>query len=427
MPFRNRRTVLALAAATATVLVAGCGSNGNSTASSGGGVVQLSMLTGFTGPDKPGYDALVAEFNSTHPTIKVTMTVEPWAAIGQKLPASWATGQGPDLATPSSDPGAIFNYIKTSSAMALDSAVGTGTDKINSSAFPASVKSAFTVDNKLYAVPANLATLVLYYNKDLFTKAGIAAAPTTEDEFVADAKRLTVSSGDKPSQYGLSLADNATIQMWPILQWMSGGDIIGSNNCSDINSAASVAALTKWSQLVSQSHISPIGQSGADADTLFSSKKAAMEINGPWAAAGYQKAGINLGIAEVPVGSAGPTTLASTVPLMIERTTRHAAEAQTFLAWYTGKTAQTKFSTLSGFPPARTDLGAAVASNATVAIFAKALPYARLYLAGQPNATKIDSDVYVPFIQKIERGADVQSAANDAAKAINALTTCKAG
>jgi ABC-type glycerol-3-phosphate transport system substrate-binding protein len=412
------------AGSAAALLAAGCGSSASSGTSSGG-VVHLSMLTGFTGPDEPSYQALIKQFNATHPDIQVTMTVEPWATVGQKLPASWATGQGPDLATPSSDPGSIFNYIKTNSVLALNPAAGTGANQIDSAAFPSSVKSAFTVSGKLYAVPANLATLSLYYNKDLFARAGITSPPATEAEFIADAKKLTVSSGGKVSQYGLSLADNNTIQMWPILQWMSGGDIIGPNNCATINDPASVAALTQWSQLVSRSHVSPVGQTGADADTLFSSRKAAMEINGPWAAAGYKTAGINLGIAKVPVGSAGPVTLASTVPLMIERTTAHAAQAEQFLAWYTSKTAQTKFSELSGFPPARTDLTSAVSANPTVAVFASALPYARLYLAGQPNATQIDTDVYVPLIQKITRGANVQSSANSAAQQINNLTGCK--
>ncbi len=107
---------------------------------------------------------------------------------------------------------------------------------------------------------------------------------------------------------------------------------LGPNDCATINDPASVGALTQWSQLVSVDHISPVGQTGADADTLFAARKAALEINGPWAAAGYQSAGINLGIAPVPVGSAGPVTLASTVPLMIERTTPHAAQAEEFLA-----------------------------------------------------------------------------------------------
>lgn len=420
---RHGRAACLGAAVAASALVAGCGNNGVASSSSDG-VVQLTMLTGFTGPDEPSYQALVTEFNKTHPKIHVTMSAEPWATVAQKLPASWATGGGPDLATPSSDPGSIFNYISTNSVLPLDSAVGTGSGRIDSSAFPASVRSAFTVNGHLYAVPANMATLVLYYNKDMFAAAGIADAPKTEADFVADAKKLTVGSGGKVSQYGLSLADNNTIQMWPILQWMNGGDIVDAKGCAVVDSAASVSALTQWSRLVIQDHISPVGQAGADADTLFSSRKAAMEINGPWAAAGYKSAGINLGIAEVPVGSAGPVTLASTVPLMIERNGPHTAQAEEFLAWYTDKAAQTQFSQSSGFPPARTDLGDAVSSNPTVSLFAQALPYAKLYLAGQPKSTSIDSDVYVPMIQQIERGADVQSATKSAAEQIDKLTGC---
>lgn len=431
-PAIRRTGVAALAAGAALLLAAGCGDNGGSTfgaaggsgsdAQSSDGVTELTMLTGFTGPDKPSYDALITEFNRTHPKIHVTMTVEPWATVGQKLPASWATGQGPDIAAPSSDPGSIFQYIKTNSAAPLQSATGTGDGRIDASAFPAAVRSAFTVDGKLYAVPANVATLVLYYNKKLFADAGITDPPATEAEFVADAKKLTKGSGT-PTQYGLSLADHDTIQMWPVLQWMNGGDILGSDGCSTVNSAASVSALQTWSRLVEQDHISPVGQAGADADTLFSAGKAAMEINGPWAAAGFRSAGIDLGIAQVPVGSAGPVTLASTVPLMVERTSHHTEQAEQFLAWWTSTAAQTKFSSVSGFPPARTDVSSSL--TPTAATFAAALPHARLYLAGQPNATAIDTDVYVPMIQKITRGADVQSSADSAAKQIDQLTGCR--
>src|SRR6185312_10195618 len=209
---RRGRTAAAVATlTTVAAALAGCGNNGVSSTSADG-VVQLTMLTGFTGPDESSYQALITEFNKTHPKIHVTMSVEPWATVAQKLPESWATGQGPDLATPSSDPGSIFNYINTNSVLPLTSATGTGDDQIDSAAFPSSVRDAFTVNGQLYAVPANMATLVLYYNKDMFTAAGITSAPTTEADFIADAKKLTLGSGGKTTQYGLSLADNNTIQ-----------------------------------------------------------------------------------------------------------------------------------------------------------------------------------------------------------------------
>jgi ABC-type glycerol-3-phosphate transport system substrate-binding protein len=108
---RNRRRLIGAAAiaASAALALTACGSSSSGSAGSGG-VVKLTMLTGFTGSDLPSYQALVKQFNEAHPDIQVTMTTEPWATVAQKLPASWATGQGPDLATPASDPSSIFHY-----------------------------------------------------------------------------------------------------------------------------------------------------------------------------------------------------------------------------------------------------------------------------------------------------------------------------
>lgn len=400
------------------LMTAGCGSG---TGSTDDDVVSLSLWTGFTGPDRPAYEALVKQFNDSHSKIKVTMDVQPWDAIGQKLPGAWATGQGPDLATPNFDPGVLFTYVKTNSLLPLDEAAGDGDTKLNTSLFPKAVTTAFTIDGKLYAAPANMATLVLYYNKAMLAADGVSV-PATADEFAAAAKKLTKSDGAKVTQYGVSLADHATIQMWPILQWMNGGDIVDAQGCATIAQPASVQALQSWADLVVKDKVSPVGQTGADADTLFSAKKAAMEINGPWAAAGFKAAGIDLGIAAIPVGAGGPVTLASTVPLAIGKSTKHKAQALEFLAWWTGKTAQASFSDASGFPPVRTDV---TPSNPIVAPFAAGLPNARLYLPGLSTSAKIDSDVYVPLIGKITRGDAVAPAAQAAADAINKITGCK--
>ncbi|MGN9907852.1 ABC transporter substrate-binding protein [Phytohabitans sp. LJ34] len=396
----------------------GCGSG---TAGTDDGVVELSLWTGFTGPDRPAYEALVKQFNDSHPKIKVTMDVQPWDAIGQKLPGAWATGQGPDLATPNFDPGVLFNYVRTNSLLPLDEAIGDGDTKINSVLFPKTVTSAFTIDGKLYAAPANMATLVLYYNKAMLAADGVSV-PKTADELTTAAKKLTKTDGGKVTQYGISLADRQTIQMWPILQWMNGGDIVDAKGCATIAEPASVQALQTWADLVAKDKVSPVGQTGADADTLFSAKKAAMEINGPWAAAGFKEAGIDLGIAAIPVGPGGPVTLASTVPMAIGKSTKHKAQALEFLAWWTGKAAQTAFSDASGFPPVRTDV---TASNPIVAPFVAGLPHARLYLPGLPTSAKIDADVYVPLIGKITRGEPVQSSAEAAAEAIDKITGCQ--
>jgi len=417
---RRSRTRLLVTMITALAL-AGCTAPG----SGGGGAtndaapVKLNLLTGFTGGDRGAYEALIDEFNATHDDIQVSMEVQPWDTIAQTLPAAWATGQGPDLATPSFDPNVLARYLETNSVLPLD-AVGDGKTQINVEQLAPAAVDTFTADGELYAVPANIATLQLYYNKKLFKEAGIKDPPATVEEFRETAQVLT-----KNGVYGLSLAERETIQMWPILQWLDGADIVDKNGCSVLDDPASVKSLTAWSELV-KNKVAPVGLTGAESDSLFSAGKAAMQLNGPWAAAGYTKAGIDLGVAPVPTGVDGPVTLGSTVPLAASARTEHPAEAQEFMAWWTGREPQRQFALASGFPPVRTDLAddPQLAENKVVSAFAAALPSARLYLPGTKGAAEVDAEGYIPMIGEITRGEDVAAAARSASDRINAITGC---
>ncbi|KQO65153.1 sugar ABC transporter substrate-binding protein [Curtobacterium sp. Leaf261] len=417
---KKRHATLAVLAGAATVALALSGCSASSSASSSGPVT-LKVWTGFTGGDRPGYTQIVKDFEKSHPDIKVQMTVQPWDTIQQKLPSAWLTGQGPDIAAPSSDPNAIAQYVKTNSVMALTN-TGSGKDDINTSKLAPGTVKEFTYDGKLYAIPANFATLSLYYNKKLFADAGIENPPTTVAEMATDAKKLT---GNGVS--GLVLADNQTIQMWPILQWLEGGDIVNSKGCSVLQTSASQKGLSTWSDLVQNDKISPVGLTGAEADSVFSAGKAAMEMNGPWAAPGYKSAGIDLGIAKIPVGVDGKSvTLGSTAPLAISAKTKYPEQSKEFLAYWTSKSVQQKFSLTTGFPPLRTDLSndSKLKADPTVSVFASQVPDSRLYLPHLDNATKVDSDAYVPLLGKITRGTSVADATKEAGQTIDGLTGC---
>ncbi|MFZ7087679.1 sugar ABC transporter substrate-binding protein [Curtobacterium sp. RRHDQ10] len=418
---KKRHATLAVLAGAATVALALSGCSTSSSASSSGPVT-LKVWTGFTGGDRPGYAQIVKDFEASHPDVKVQMTVQPWDTIQQKLPSAWLTGQGPDIAAPSSDPNAIAQYVKTNSVMALTN-TGSGKNDINTSKLAPGTVKEFTYDGKLYAIPANFATLSLYYNKKLFADAGIANPPSTVAEMAADAKKLTTGGNS-----GLVLADNQTIQMWPILQWLEGGDIVNSKGCSVLQTSTSQKGLSTWSDLVSKDKISPVGLTGAEADSVFSAGKAAMEMNGPWAAPGYKAAGIDLGIAKIPVGVDGKSvTLGSTAPLAISAKTKYPEQSKEFLAYWTSKSVQQKFSLTTGFPPLRTDLSddSKLKADPTVSVFAAQVPDSRLYLPHLTNATKVDSDAYVPLIGKITRGTSVADATTAAAQTIDGLTGCK--
>ncbi len=99
-----------------------------------------------------------------------------------------------------------------------------------------SLVNAITFENKQWAVPFWSESTILFYRKDLFQQAGIAAPPDTWDEFLADAKKLTdVKAGVYGAGFGLGRGDSDT--EW----WMR--DILWANNASLFNSDGTAPAI----------------------------------------------------------------------------------------------------------------------------------------------------------------------------------------
>ncbi len=67
-------------------------------------------------------------------------------------------------------------------------------DKMDLKAFEPNLLAYYTVDNKLYSMPFNTSTPILYYNKNMFKEAGLdpAKPPQTFEEVAAAARKLTV-------------------------------------------------------------------------------------------------------------------------------------------------------------------------------------------------------------------------------------------
>lgn len=122
-------------------------------------------------------DEIVAEFNQTHPDIEVRATLQAngWDAVRTAL----AGGAGPDIViTPG--PSFVFELARADQLLPLDDyASGKGW----SNSFVPWALDLGKVDGALYSVPAEVETLVLYYNKTLFEQNGWQP-PRTIDELM---------------------------------------------------------------------------------------------------------------------------------------------------------------------------------------------------------------------------------------------------
>ncbi|CAN5587991.1 hypothetical protein BH24ACT5_BH24ACT5_04230 [soil metagenome] len=189
----------------------------------------VTFWNGFTGPDRPTVEALVDEFNQSQDTITVEMEISPWDQFFQKLLPSLASDGGPDLVA--MDTAQMPQYIDRGVFMPLDDYY---TDPATESdALVQSAVDAGMWDGTHYGVPMNFTTLMLYWNKVLFEAAGLdpEAPPATWDEFAEAAKVLT---NEDEGQYGLAIADHATVPMWPILLWGNGGGVVSDDGTTSL-------------------------------------------------------------------------------------------------------------------------------------------------------------------------------------------------
>ena len=398
---RTRTGAVAAVVALAATVLAGCGSDGGG---SSGGVVELSFWNGLTGPDKAAVDQVIAGFNSSHPKIKVTSSPTPWDVLYSKLLPAFSAGKGPDLIGISSDQ--LPGYADKHVIQPLDTLMSSGA--IDKNAIVESALAAGAYQGKQYGLPIEATPLMLYYNKKEFAAAGITAPPTTWDEWAADAKKLTLPGGlnGQPKQYGMAIGTNNTVELFPILMWQAGGGLFSEDGSKVLlGSDESKQAVKYWAGLMADDHISPPGLSGADADKLVSAGTAAMEVNGPWATTGYKQAGIDYGLAPIPVGPNGEKiSLGNTTVLAVSAAASKdkANAAAQFYSYWAQKDVQIKFTQGSGFPPVTTNVTASdLTANPDVAAFAGQAGTTRPLAPGQTQFASIQSDILDPTIEKI--------------------------
>jgi multiple sugar transport system substrate-binding protein len=410
---RRPRVLIATAAALAvsTLTLAGCagqGSGGSDDATSDGKIV-LDFWNGFTGPDGPALQEVVDDFNESQDEIEVKTNIMPWDTLYQKVLTSVAGNDGPDIIAMSAS--RIPQFADEGMFMPVDDYYE---DEANDAAAltPAAVEASM-YDGENYGVPVNYATMMMYYNKDLFTAAGLdpEAPPTTWDEFAAMVPQLsTDDNGDgKPDVYAIALADHETVPIFPSLLWGTGGGIVSEDGTTSmLGDPESIEALEFWVNLVTEQKAAPVGLSGADADKLFQTEKAAIEIVGPWMTTGFDEAGINYGLAKPFAGPADDAVLADVVSMGIPSNASDEVKdaAYKFFAYWNSPEGQITWANGSGFPPTRADVADQITESPYPAIFGApdVADSARVLMPGVAAGGPILETVFTPALQRALNG-----------------------
>lgn len=139
--------------------------------------------------------------------------------------------------------------------------------------YPGSLDT-YLYNGGLYAIPYFSQSYAIFYNKDLLEKAGIAELPTTFDELLAAAYKVSALGTDDNGNkiYGLGLPGSGTTNaegynMFPWL-WANGGGYKDEAGNIVMNSEANLKAFTQIQKLYVDG-ISPLGLTFNEMRNLF--------------------------------------------------------------------------------------------------------------------------------------------------------------
>ena len=307
---------------------------------------------------------MVKAWNAAHPKEVVTAQQIPAGKTSEEvIGAAITAGNAPCLVYNTS-PSAVPGFQKQGGLVALDS-------------FPdakayiearngASADQYKSPDGKFYQLPWKSNPVMIFYNKDMMTKAGISpTAPplATYDQFLATSKKLVSSGTAKAAIWPAPTSE--FFQSWfdfmPLYAAESGGKQLVENNKATFDSAAGKSVSNFWRTMYADK-LAPQEVYTGDS---FADQKAAMAVVGPWAIPVY-KGKVNWGVAPVPTSTGMPAsqihTFSDAKNVAIYSACKNQGTAWDLLKFSTSQAQDGALLTTTGQMPLRKDVPTVYAS-----------------------------------------------------------------
>lgn len=391
------------AVAAAGALLAGCASSGGGGGSGSAAASSRSFATLPASQDvsitlasympllgTPGtneLNSLVDGFEKAHPNIKVSIEPETSSSsIAGQIQQDEVSGKTADVVQDS------FNDLKfmASSLGAADLTKVVGESRLadlfgGSTPYATAVTKLADIGGDVYGIPWTLSTPVLFYNSDLFAKAGIGTAPTTWSEVQADAQRIKSATGADGLVNGC-LGSAAAGSDWCLQALLDsdGGSVMNSaqtaltfNSAGNVQALATMQGLAKAGLMVNLSSTQTIQE--------FASGKLAMILNTSALASSLLAAAgghFTIKATELPgygTGASVPTNSGSALFLLSKDTDKQEAAFE-LMQWLTSPSSETSITTNVGYPPLRPSI-------ATMSQYLKSYSTANQFLA--PNLAQL--------------------------------------
>jgi multiple sugar transport system substrate-binding protein len=331
----------------------GGGNGGNGSKSS---TASIQVWEGWTGDEAKTFTKLVNEYEKQNPGVKISSLYVDNDDTLQKVTTAVRGGSPPDIA-----------YLYGSWApnvatipQVVDLTQVVKRSGVNWNDFYVGERDVATVNGKVIGIPALVDNLAVVYNKKLFAAAGLQppSANWTWDDFVADAKKLTIAS---KKQYGTAYVTPGTedtVWHWEALLWEAGGQILNPGNTkAAFNSPAGLTSLNTLKTLAANKSVyfDPTDQAY---ENVFNSGKIGMLVTGPWDLSTFPNVQYGVQIMPTYPGTDGGHQTISGPDnwVVFNNGSAKTAAAEKFLVWLTAPAQVKTWSLATGDLPTRTSV-----------------------------------------------------------------------
>lgn len=297
------------------------------------------------------FNEMINDFMAANPDIKVESQAIPFNQYKDQVLIAGTSGNAADVIMGNSQMMSAFN-----GAGILADLDGLASKEVIDDIYPGYL-SGTTYDGKIMALSWAPHPIALYYNKELFTKAGLdpSKPPTTWDEMTADAEAIAKLGKDDSGNtlYGLGIPTGKVAHTGTVFNgifYSFGGHFLDDKGQVDLDNPGNVEALT-WTKKLVDEKVIPSGLEIKDLRGLFASGQMGMIFDGDMGRGAFRsssglgdKFDETMGVAIIPVGKTGRSeTVYTEHQLGVFAKSEHKDAAIKLVQYLIGKDAMLKY------------------------------------------------------------------------------------
>lgn len=411
----RRLRALAVGVAAALALTAcgfgGGGGGGGGTTGGGGGSTQLTLLVpSYSDGTKGRWEKIIAGFQAANPDVTVALEVQSWDNINDVVRTKIQSNQAPDILNIDAYAGFVQDGLLYPAADVASPAT--------ISDFQESFVQNASLNGTQQAFPLIASTRALFYNKEIFAKAGVTAPPKTWDELLATAQKITTAGG--VPGYGMPLGNEEAQAETSIWTFGAGGSW-GDSAALTIDTPQNLEGLRAMRRMI-DAGVTQADPGATDRTPLINvfiqGQLGMVEALPPTVGQIKEKnAALQYGIAPIPTKDGSAVTLGVADHLMAFKNKGDKQEAiKKFVDYYFSKDVYVPWVQEEGFLPTTKSGAEALGGSADLATFLDGLPDAKFYPSNNDKWSATQGALQT-LVGQIGQGKDPAAVLAEVAKA----------